>query len=128
MDPNLLGDLLDQHAAALELYAKQWCDAPEDVVQEAFLRLAAERVVPRNPAAWLFRVVRNRAIDAGQAARRRRRHESTAAALMPPWFEAAAPAPGPPGIADPEDAAEALRLAHRGTRDHRRPYLGRLDI
>lgn len=29
---------------------------------------------------------------------------------MPPWFEAAAPAPGPPGIADPEDAAEALRL------------------
>lgn len=59
MDPNLLGDLLDQHAAALELYAKQWCDAPEDVVQEAFLRLAAERVVPRNPAAWLFRVVRS---------------------------------------------------------------------
>ncbi len=32
MDPDLLGNLLDQHAAALELYARQWCDTPEDVV------------------------------------------------------------------------------------------------
>jgi hypothetical protein len=37
MDPDLLGNLLDQHAAALELFARQWCDVPEDVVQDAFL-------------------------------------------------------------------------------------------
>ena len=43
---------------------------PEDVVQDAVLKLAAQRVVPDNLAAWLFRVVRNGAIDAGQAARR----------------------------------------------------------
>ena len=50
MDPDLLGNLLDQHAAALELYAGQWCDATEDVVQDAFLKLAAQRVLPDNPA------------------------------------------------------------------------------
>ena len=43
MDPDLLGNLLDQHAAALELFARQWCDVPEDVVQDAFLKLAAQR-------------------------------------------------------------------------------------
>ncbi|MGC1719038.1 MAG: hypothetical protein WA746_08630 [Isosphaeraceae bacterium] len=31
MDPDLLGNLLDQHAAVLELFARQWCDVPEDV-------------------------------------------------------------------------------------------------
>ena len=40
MDPDLLGNLLDQHSSSLELYARQWCDSPEDVVQEAFLKLA----------------------------------------------------------------------------------------
>ena len=49
MDPDLLGNLLDQHAAALELYARQWCDVPEDVVQDAFLKLAAQRVAAGQP-------------------------------------------------------------------------------
>src|SRR5947199_5633999 len=87
MNHDLLAHLLDQHAAALELYARQWCDTPEDIVQEAFLKLAGQRQVPDNPAAWLFRVVRNRAIDAGYAARRRRHHESVAAAGWSAWFE-----------------------------------------
>jgi DNA-directed RNA polymerase specialized sigma24 family protein len=50
MDPDLLGNLLDQHAAALELFARQWCDVPEDVVQDAFLKLAAQRALQDNPA------------------------------------------------------------------------------
>ena len=87
MDLDLLGSLLDQHAAALELYARQWCDAPEDVVQEAFLKLAGQRSLPSSPVAWLYRVVRNGAIDAGLAARRRRRHEAAAASGPSPWFE-----------------------------------------
>jgi len=37
MDPTFLGRLIDRHAAALVLYARQWCAAPEDVVQDAFL-------------------------------------------------------------------------------------------
>ena len=79
MDSDWLGRLVDRHAAALELFARQWCDTPEDVVQEAFVKLASARTPPENPSAWLFRVVRNGALNAAQAARRRRRHESEAA-------------------------------------------------
>ena len=104
MDSDGLGRLIDQHAAALELYARQWCDAPEDVVQEAFLKLAVEAVVPANPAAWLFRVVRNRAINAATAARRRRRHEAAAASS---WFQASSPTARPDSL-DPETAAAEL--------------------
>ena len=64
MDHDWLGRLVDRHAAALELYARQWCDTPEDVVQEAFLKLAGQRPLPDKPAAWLFRVVRNGALNA----------------------------------------------------------------
>jgi RNA polymerase sigma factor (sigma-70 family) len=107
MDSDLLGRLLDQHAATLTLYARQWCHTPEDVVQDAFLKLANLRCLPDNPAAWLYKVVRNGAIDAGQAARRRNRHETVAAARADPWFEA-----DPrehPGAIDPDQAADELR-------------------
>src|SRR5918994_1935414 len=87
MDPGLLGHLLDRHSATLELYARQWCETPEDVVQEAFLKLAGQGVSPSHPAAWLFRVVRNGAIAAGRSAMRRRRHEARAATEVTPWFE-----------------------------------------
>ena len=103
MDSARLGSLIDRHAAALGLYARQWCDEPEDVVQEAFVRLAAERTEPRDPAAWLFRAVRNRAINAGIARRRRRRHEAEAASSGPTWFEA-----GRESGLDPESAQAAL--------------------
>src|SRR3974377_1191285 len=106
MDLDLLGNLLDQHAAPLELYARQWCDTPEGVVQEAFLKLAGLRAWPENPAAWLFRVVRNGAIDAGLAARRRRHHETAAASLPSPWFEPAESER--PGELAPDVAADEL--------------------
>ena len=60
--PELLGRLLDRHAAALELYARQLCDVPEDVVQEALIELAGQPRLPDNAAAWLYRVVRNKAL------------------------------------------------------------------
>ncbi len=40
MDPADLGRLLDRHARVLELYARQWCSQPEDIVQEAFVSLS----------------------------------------------------------------------------------------
>jgi RNA polymerase sigma-70 factor (ECF subfamily) len=86
MDPVQLGRLVDQHAAALMLYARQWCAAPDDVVQEAFLKLAAQRRPPDRPAAWLYRVVRNAALSAARRERRRRRHETEAAARASNWF------------------------------------------
>ena len=86
MGPELLGRLVDTHAAALVLYARQWCAIPEDIVQEAFLKFATQRKPPEHPVAWLYCVVRNGAISAGRAAQRRHRYESRAAAQTPTWF------------------------------------------
>jgi RNA polymerase sigma-70 factor (ECF subfamily) len=86
--PELFGQLVDKHAAALVLYARQWCLTPEDVVQEAFLKLVVRRRPPDNLVPWLYRVVRNGALNAARAARRRRRYELAAAARTPAWFVA----------------------------------------
>jgi RNA polymerase sigma factor (sigma-70 family) len=103
MTPERLGRLLDERAAALTLFARQWCAAPEDVVQEAFVKLAAQRPPPNDPVAWLFQVVRNGALSAARAERRRRRHEADAAATRPAWF-----APAEHATLDGEAAAAAL--------------------
>jgi RNA polymerase sigma-70 factor (ECF subfamily) len=103
MTPELLGRLVDQHAAALTLYARQWCAAAEDVVQEAFVKLAAQRPPPSDPPGWLFRAVRHGALTAARAERRRRRHEADAAARKPAWF-----APSEHATLDAEAAAAAL--------------------
>jgi RNA polymerase sigma factor (sigma-70 family) len=86
MGPEHLPELVDRHAAALVLYARQWCSTPDDVVQTAFLKLARQRTAPDNPTAWLYRVVRNGAIDASRAARRRQKYETRAAVQSPAWF------------------------------------------
>jgi RNA polymerase sigma factor (sigma-70 family) len=77
--------LIDANAAPLVLYARQWCDAPEDVVQEAFLKLVRPGRLPADLLAWLYRVVRNGALDAAKIARRRQRRESAAARPVR-WF------------------------------------------
>lgn len=76
ISPELLGRLLDEQGGALALFAAQWTDAADDCVQEALIELARQRPVPDSPVAWLFRVVRNRAISRARSARRRERHES----------------------------------------------------
>jgi RNA polymerase sigma factor (sigma-70 family) len=85
--PELLGRLYDRHAAALELYARQLCDCAEDAVQEALIELAGQRRMPDDPAAWLHRVVRNKALSASRSARRRKRHERAAGDGRAAWFE-----------------------------------------
>ncbi|QEL15048.1 RNA polymerase sigma factor [Limnoglobus roseus] len=104
MGPDALALLVDRHAAALTLYARQWCGSAEDVVQTAFLKLVRQRTMPENVAAWLFRVVRNAAIDAGRAARRRQKYETQAASEAPLWF---VPTEDPTGL-DARTAAAAL--------------------
>ena len=80
-----LAELIDRHSPALVLFARQRCDTPEDVVQEAFCALASQRVPPDDPAAWLFRTVRNRSLDAGKADRRRKRREAAVGGSAT-WF------------------------------------------
>lgn len=86
MRPDELNRLVDEYAAALVLFARQWCAAAEDVVQEAFVKLAAQNCPPKNVGGWLYRVVRNGALAAARAERRRRRHESAASRRAHNWF------------------------------------------
>ena len=110
--PELLGQLLDRHLPALTLLARRWCSWPEDVVQEAFFQLTRQYEWPRDPAAWLYRAVRNGAISAGRAETRRRRHELAAAAIGRSWFVES------PGAAiDSRAAAAALANLDGDERD-----------
>ena len=86
MGPDQLGRLMDAHAAALVLYARQWCASPEDVVHEAFVKLTVQKPPPEPALPWLYRVVRNGALTARRAEVRRRHHEREAAARQPAWF------------------------------------------
>jgi len=88
MDPELLATLFDRHAAALELYAAQWTNAPADVVQEAFIRLVQQDPLPDRIVPWLYRTVRNGAISVVRSSSRRHKHESNFAQSTQLWFEA----------------------------------------
>lgn len=79
MDAERLAALLDRHAPALALYAAQWSAAADDIVQEAFIRLINQPVVPDPPLPWLYAVVRNLAISEQRSTKRRRRREGIAA-------------------------------------------------
>jgi RNA polymerase sigma-70 factor (ECF subfamily) len=96
--PETLGRLYRQHAPALRLFARQWA-AAEDVVQEAFLKLARQVPPPEQPLPWLYTVVRNEALAARRGDARRRQREVRAGAAEA-WFVRAD---------DRLDAAEATR-------------------
>ena len=72
-------------------------------MQDAFVKLAAQRTPPNDAVAWLYQVVRNGAFSSARAARRRLRHESKAAARRPAWF-----APAEHAGLDGETATAAL--------------------
>lgn len=104
MEPAELGRIVEEHAAGLALYARQWCASPEDIVQEAFLKLAVQRRPPDSAVPWLYRVVRNLAIDAARARLRRKKHEGRFAERITGWF---VPTEGV-GL-DAQTATEALK-------------------
>lgn len=110
--PEQLAEMLDRHGPALVLLARQWCLAGEDVVQEAFLKLAGLAHLPSAPAAWLFTAVRRAAISQGRKERRRRLHEGHAASLACPWF-----VPNPDAKISAKEAADALQSLPAEMRD-----------
>jgi RNA polymerase sigma factor (sigma-70 family) len=86
--PEELGRLYREHAPALRLYVRQWFVDAEDLVQDAFIRLAQQSPAPEQVLPWLYRVVRNGALAASRgAARRRRRQERVS--VSEAWFGAA---------------------------------------
>src|SRR5262249_23846787 len=117
MTPHEFARLVDVHGPALIMYARQWSAAPEDVVQDAFLKLVALRQQPEEVVAWLYRVVRNRAIDASKMARRRQRRES-AVARPECWFIE----PSVDGL----DAAAAIAALERLPIEQREAIVARL--
>ena len=85
MSPHEFTRLMDRYGPPLVLYARQWCSAPEDVVQDAFLKLVALRQPPSAVVPWLYKVVRHGSIDGGKMARRRAQRESAVARPVQ-WF------------------------------------------
>jgi RNA polymerase sigma factor (sigma-70 family) len=86
-DQELVSRLLNEHGPRLVLYAQQWCESPEDVVQEAFVQLVRQRPVPENVVGWLYRVARNGAISQSRSDARRVKHEAAAGARREVWFK-----------------------------------------
>jgi RNA polymerase sigma factor (sigma-70 family) len=75
LDALTLAELIHCQAASLRLWIARRCTAPEDVVQEAFCRLAAADPPPDQPVAWLYRVCRNLAERQRTSDERRTRRE-----------------------------------------------------
>ena len=116
LDPAILGKLYRQHAPALRLYARQWGDASEDFVQDAFVRLAQESPPPERVLPWLYRVVRNQALASRRSSVRRRRREETASGKEV-WF----------GVVDDHlDAKEASRMLEKLPLEVREIIIARL--
>src|SRR5262245_49802408 len=88
IEPHTLGRLYRRHAPALRLYARQWPGQAEDLVQDAFVKLAQQSPPPERVLPWLYRVVRNAALADGRSTARRRRREG-AASNPEAWFAAA---------------------------------------
>jgi RNA polymerase sigma-70 factor (ECF subfamily) len=105
-DIERLTQMVTQSAAALVLYARQWLDvaSADDVVQEALIALLAQRQPPRNPTAWMYRAVRNTAIDEFRATERRRRREQCVARGRGEWF-----VPDADALLDAQAAEQSLR-------------------
>ncbi|MDR2642653.1 MAG: RNA polymerase sigma factor [Planctomycetaceae bacterium] len=104
--------LLDDNVRALTLFARQWDTISlgtnaEDIVQEAFLRLLQETELPQSPKAWLYRVVRNLAIDIS-----RRKKEISQNDVKIDYFE-----PRPNNNDWSGDLNEALKLLPREVRE-----------
>lgn len=85
MSPKQIANLIDAHSPALLLYARQFGPCAEDLVQEAFLRLVAQRTWPSEVVPWLYRVVRNAALDERKMQERRARREQSVARVVR-WF------------------------------------------
>ena len=75
---------LEQHEKCLIFYAKQWCNTPEDVVQEALMELVRKQLDPVQNTAWVYTVVRNKAVS---VARRSTKQKPMVGQDCEPWFE-----------------------------------------
>lgn len=86
MHSQRIQELYREHAAALVLYARQWCCAPDDALQEAMLALANCDPLPHDPVAWLYTATKRRAMNIARGEARREQHHTRAAEGQSQWF------------------------------------------
>lgn len=75
IDPQTLQQLIQQQWLPLLYWVGRNRHWAEDIVQEAFVKLATADPVPDAPLAWLYRVSRNLAINAQKQQRNRQARE-----------------------------------------------------
>ena len=80
-----LQKLLDERGPALQLYARQFCDAPDDAVQEALVELVQQATPPERILPWLYTVVKRRALNLARSESRRVKHQQDAVRRRD-WF------------------------------------------
>jgi RNA polymerase sigma factor (sigma-70 family) len=116
IDPTELGRLYREQAPALRLYARQWAESAEDLVQDAFLRLAQQSPPPMQVVPWLYRVIRNQALANHRGATRRRQRETKSSRPVA-WFAQ---------VDDQIDAQEVSRLLEKLPIESREVIVARL--
>ena len=116
IDPEQLGGLIATQAACVQLWVRSRCSSGEDVVQEAFCRLATQDPPPDNPVAWLYRVCRNLAEKQRLSDKRRRQREDL-------WTRSATGSHTP---ADPLELEETLVAVRQLTDDLREVLVARI--
>ena len=105
IDKRQLSELVAAHGAALVLYARQWCDAPDDALQESLIELVRQDPAPVHVVGWLYKTVRRRAMNLSRAEQRRRKHHRQATEGTDQWFIADEP--------QLEDSIDCQRLLDR---------------
>jgi RNA polymerase sigma-70 factor (ECF subfamily) len=83
--PQALALLIESHGAVLQIWTRSRTNHWEDVVQEAFCRLAVHHPAPEHPPSWLFTVCKNLAEKANVSHYRRIKRENVKA--IPEAFE-----------------------------------------
>ena len=79
--------IVEKRFPALVLYARSWnVNVAEDLVQDAFVKLAEQPKRPENIEAWLCKTIRNAAISRHRKLERQKKHETEAARQKPDWF------------------------------------------
>ena len=81
-----IDDLITIWTRRLVLFARQWVNSADDVVQDVFVKLSRLQSKPDDVVGWLFMMTRSTAINHWKAESIRTRHEKAAAQENHEWF------------------------------------------